>query len=631
MNEKAKLPLKDELFLSPVEKYKIYGQFPWRMIVSVCLAIATTAQILIVIGSSSSFTRAEERFFHEQFVDQPEQTEIEYPKKKYLYSLNELKDHVISSVENYYNLAKISLENITYPTNINNVTIPMNIYYINSYYNKSKKENLQKYYQLDKYNSGPFEEGSENTLKLMISKMKYFILNYTFYTYAPFNFADYKGCFFWEIQQVYSFEQRSHFSVSLNIKRISCEDEASSSSKYIKSYSWIHLIVLLLSLFNLIMTSSQVLKNTKIYWHLKSKYKEIYMTVPKASTPNETKTKSKWDLLTNKDKQKFFQKWNIISLVASFLQFFGAMFALGNYDSVDTLVDLLIGVGCFMAYICMARYLDYIREYSTIFNTIKTSIPNVLRYFVGVMPIFLGFIFFGVAIFWRSERFASIPMSMITLFAMMNGDSIYDIIKDLAGVNFFIGQVYSYIFGILFIAVVMNIFVSIIEEAYVTSKMTNQNHWIYSFLKLGGEDDKEKGSGKGLDEMTKDKRKICEIVRSKNILRDAINMEMTEIDRSPVEVDPHTDDELNLSAQEANPQLENKPERGIRKSKSMKYEDELKKYNNKIDKALTEAENIAKGIVSSSESKIKNELKSFLQDQISTLEFRIREVQNKLN
>ena len=30
----------------------------------------------------------------------------------------------------------------------------------------------------------------------------------------------------------------------------------------------------------------------------------------------------------------------------------------------------------------------------------------------------------------------------------------------------------------------MNVFIAIIEEAYITIKMKNRNHWIYAYLKL---------------------------------------------------------------------------------------------------------------------------------------------------
>ena len=46
---------------------------------------------------------------------------------------------------------------------------------------------------------------------------------------------------------------------------------------------------------------------------------------------------------------------------------------------------------------------------------------------------------------------------------------------------------------------------------------------------------------------------------------------------------------------------------------------------------MTEAENIAKGVISSSESQMKKELKMFLHDHIAILENKIKEIQSKLN
>ena len=660
MAEKEKsisnLPIKDELFLSPIEKYKIYGAFPYSMLINVILAITTTAQILIVIGSTTSYTRAEERFFHEMFVADAENKTVEYSKKAYLYSIDDLKAHFEKSINNFYSIEDVSLENLTYAYPIETSSIIMKINYFNSYYNKTNRHNFTKYFSIDNTHHGPFDESFNVTeLKDMIKVMKYFTLNYTLQSYVPFNYADYAECFVWFLTQKYSFEQRSHFSVTLDIKREMCDDsdikdEEELNSKttntktasIIKSFFWIHVIVIILTMWNMFLTMKNIFVNAKIYWHLKSTYRNILEKVPRSSAPNEMKIKSKWDMLTSKDRNRIFSLWNVITLFGNLTQFFGALFSLMEQDDMVNVTEFLVGLGCFMAYIDIGRYLDYIREYATIFNTIKKSIPNVLRYFLGVLPIFLGFIFFGVAIFWRSERFASIPMAIVSLFAMMNGDSIYDIIKDLAGVNFFIGQIYAYTFGILFIAVVMNIFVSIIEEAYVASKIKNQNHWIYSFLKLDNDSNKssENDPSKSLNEMTKDKRKICEIVRSKNILRDAINMEMS-IDTSKTEIidenDTSKDQDMKLSYSDK--KIEKKDSLNfsrlssgaINRGNSINLDSDLTKYTNKIDKAMTEAENIAKGVISSSESQMKKELKMFLHDHIAILENKIKEIQSKLN
>jgi hypothetical protein len=68
------------------------------------------------------------------------------------------------------------------------------------------------------------------------------------------------------------------------------------------------------------------------------------------------------------------------------------------------------------------------------------------------LPIFVGFIFFGLCIFWRSERFVNPSQTMITLFGLINGDGVFDTFNDLSGVSFFLGNVYCYSFCIMFIA-----------------------------------------------------------------------------------------------------------------------------------------------------------------------------------
>jgi hypothetical protein len=89
----------------------------------------------------------------------------------------------------------------------------------------------------------------------------------------------------------------------------------------------------------------------------------------------------------------------------------------------------------------------------------------------------------------------------------------------------------------------MNVFISIIEEAYVSTKMKNQNHWIYSYLKIDpkyvelkelAENSPEaniKIHGKVNDNKKQDifakhdkqQRKILSDVKSKNILREIIS------------------------------------------------------------------------------------------------------------
>ena len=46
MKEELKnIPVKDTLVLTPLEKYKIYGRFPYKLFVHIMLIISTTIQV----------------------------------------------------------------------------------------------------------------------------------------------------------------------------------------------------------------------------------------------------------------------------------------------------------------------------------------------------------------------------------------------------------------------------------------------------------------------------------------------------------------------------------------------------------------------------------------------------------
>ena len=108
-----------------------------------------------------------------------------------------------------------------------------------------------------------------------------------------------------------------------------------------------------------------------------------------------------------------------------------------------------------------------------------------MHFLIGVLPSFFGFCIFGKCIFWRSDFFCTLKDSIATLFALLYADSAYFIFDDLISINFFLGTIFSYGFCILFIVIVMNIFLGIVGEAFVTKKEKKYNQqWIYRILKM---------------------------------------------------------------------------------------------------------------------------------------------------
>lgn len=176
--------------------------------------------------------------------------------------------------------------------------------------------------------------------------------------------------------------------------------------------------------------------------------------------------------------------WTVVSLIGNFFQIVGSFLALTYSADITIYISMLCGAGCLFECLYMGKYMSYDPSYATIYEILSRAFPVVIRYLVGTLPIFLGFLFFGLCVFWQSERFKDTSHSMFTLFAMIQGDSIFGTFTDLTNLNFFIGQVYLYFFCILFMIIVWNIFISIIEEAYVVTKIKNKSSWIFQYVQL---------------------------------------------------------------------------------------------------------------------------------------------------
>ena len=102
--EEDELPVNDELFLSPIQKYKIYGKFPYKMVIHSLLVICTSLQVLLLLSTNTNYTRAQERLFYDAFVTESDKTTYDIPRFKHLLTVGEFQNHFIRSIEKFYEL-----------------------------------------------------------------------------------------------------------------------------------------------------------------------------------------------------------------------------------------------------------------------------------------------------------------------------------------------------------------------------------------------------------------------------------------------------------------------------------------------------------------------------------------------
>ena len=92
-----------------------------------------------------------------------------------------------------------------------------------------------------------------------------------------------------------------------------------------------------------------------------------------------------------------------------------------------------------MAWLTLIRYMDSSKDFGILGRTLSLSMPNVMRTLISSIPILIGYTFLGVCLFWRSNRFSSASGSLVTLYALMNGDMVYDSFYELSYIHYIYG------------------------------------------------------------------------------------------------------------------------------------------------------------------------------------------------
>jgi hypothetical protein len=187
-----------------------------------------------------------------------------------------------------------------------------------------------------------------------------------------------------------------------------------------------------------------------------------------------------WEDLLFWDKVRLFDTWSIISIIANLCQILGCFYSIFRKSNLDIqTADTNLGLGCMLAWWTMLRYLLKTQAYKSMLASFIKSAPYVGRALISMIPLFIGYAFLGMAIFWESRRFSDFTVSCYTLFALMHGDMIWDTYNDLIQIDSIMAQLYLYSYIFISICVIANIFTIIIEEGFMKQKYDNNFSWLY--------------------------------------------------------------------------------------------------------------------------------------------------------
>ena len=155
----------------------------------------------------------------------------------------------------------------------------------------------------------------------------------------------------------------------------------------------------------------------------------------------------KWKNLSFNEKLKLFNPWCIVIMIGNVFQFIGAFSVLFSHSISLSFNEFVIGFGWFLAWITLLRFFDTDKKYYSAPRAIRAAIPVIFSTLVGIVPIFIGFSFLGMCLFWKSNNFSTPGETLFTLFSMMFGDVIRETYSDVSFEKY-LGNIFFKIFHI---------------------------------------------------------------------------------------------------------------------------------------------------------------------------------------
>lgn len=177
-----------------------------------------------------------------------------------------------------------------------------------------------------------------------------------------------------------------------------------------------------------------------------------------------------WEALPFSQKLALLNPWMVFITVGNIAQIFGVILVFADADNVLSDQDIIIGISCFCSWIYILRYLPHDSNSYTVINTFRRSVGTLAPYIIGILPIFMAYVFLGVSCFWQSGYYNNTIDGMISAYSLMNGDVVYDVFTKVTRQHSVLGMLYMYSFILFFICCVHNIFIAIIVEGFISLK-----------------------------------------------------------------------------------------------------------------------------------------------------------------
>nr|XP_027195210.1 mucolipin-3-like [Dermatophagoides pteronyssinus] len=510
-------------FMSPIDKWKIKGRFPWKLLLQIIKIILVTTQVILFGNNTDSIRMADNSMLmtlHDLFLlhwdsSLDHQTIPPNIGPYAVYTKDDVYRHIDYAIKNYANMSNLALGSFGYRidhhSNNNNShnhhhhhnnntnrmsTITacferyMNVtlnpttseYFIDtridqqfitiknlypSGSNEWKNFSFEQYLQIHHPEQLQFESLIHLSIRF---PLRVILLNTLTTSNIP-------RCY--DLNLAINFNNRPHsgeiaITMSLNKLLINCNGN-------LKAYNHatrLHEITIVINTIVLFLCSMSLILCLRTLMNAQSLRKET----------NRFFTVAYKRSLDTHSSLHFIDGWILMIVFNDCLLMIGTIINLlrlfdligpHRIDSIhpiewDNLCSALLGVGLLLVWFGILRYLTFFDQYNILLVTIKHSLSRVLRFMLCVLVLYGGFCFSGWIILGPYHfKFYTLARTSECLFALMNGDDVFATFAYLESTSLFVwwfSRFYLYSYVLLFIYVVLSLFIAILMDSYETIK-----------------------------------------------------------------------------------------------------------------------------------------------------------------
>lgn len=459
-------------FMNPFQKFRARRRKPWKLVVQIVKIALVTLQICL-FGfdrfSLVTFLENNQLALKHLFLK-----DYQSDDKVVVYTKDQLFNYLHHAHEQYYQVQSIPLGTYDY-THMNH-SEPPRVQLCYSYYTVKGKE------------SNPFAltDPVVDCLNLPrpVKHEHNLVTNKTFnlerlrkirmmFSLQTVNLKDVKA---WDKPACYKlsvtilFDNVDHdgrmpVKLSMHNTWLDCKNGEIKGSNTMKA----HFIKTALVVFDVVVVSmcslSLVLCGRSIYRSLKLA-KEVAKFFKQDTSLEE---------FTFSDYQEFVSLWFFVIMTSDSLTIIGSIYKM-VIDQRDSdyynACSIFLGTAVLLVWIGLLRFLGYSKKYNVLLVTLKAATPSVLRFFVCVSLLFVGFMLCGWIVLGPFHpKFKTLTITAECLYSIVNGDDLFNTyakIKEMKTptITWIFSKIYLYIFIALFIYVVLSLFIGIIGDTY---------------------------------------------------------------------------------------------------------------------------------------------------------------------